>query len=51
MAEMKNLKVEVVRYNPEPIPRRTVLSMKFLMMKQHRYWTRWATSKITCRQT
>ncbi len=47
MAEMKNLKIEVVRYNPKSIPHRIAHSMKCLMTQLPHYWMRWATSKTT----
>lgn len=47
MAEMKNLKIEVVRYNRKSIPHRIAHSMKCLMTQLPHYWMRWATSKTT----
>ncbi|SPX12595.1 Uncharacterised protein [Escherichia coli] len=51
MAEMKNLKIEVVRYNPEVVPHRIAHSMKCLMTQLPHYWMRWATSKTTWHRT
>jgi hypothetical protein len=51
MAEMKNMKVEVVRYNPEVDIAPHSASMKCPMMSKPRCWTRWAISKTTSRRT
>ena len=51
MAEMKNLKVEVVRYNPEVDTAPHSAFYDVPSMNRPRCWTRWATSKTTWRQT
>ncbi len=47
MAEMKNLKIEVVRYNPEvdTAPHSAFYEVPYDATPH--YWMRWATSKTT----
>ena len=51
MAEMKNLKIEVVRYNPEvdTAPHSAFYEVPYDALPH--YWMRWATSKTTWHRT
>ena len=51
MAEMKNLKIEVVRYNPEVDTAPHSAFYEVPMTQLPHYWMRWATSKTTWHRT